>query len=68
MNKMKFNLDSLEDFSNSSEPLISSSEFQSEPFDKIESPLFIDPSSIDSFYLLNTKKNYLLLKKIKRLL
>jgi len=65
MNKMKFNLDSLEDFSNSSEPLISSSEFQSEPFDKIESPLFIDPSSIDSFYLLNTKKKLFIVEKNK---
>ena len=62
---MKFNLDSLEDFSNSSEPLISSSEFQSEPFDKIESPLFIDPSSIDSFYLLNTKKKLFIVEKNK---
>ena len=62
---MKFNLDSLEDFSNSSEPLISSSEFQSEPFDKIESPLFIEPSSIDSFYLLNTKKKLFIVEKNK---
>ena len=62
---MKFNLDSLEDFSNSSEPLISSSEFLSEPFDKIESPLFIDPSSIDSFYLSNTKKKLFIVEKNK---
>ena len=62
---MKFSFDSSEDFSNLSEPLIFSSESQSKSLDKIESPLFIDPSSIDSFYLLNTKKKLFIVEKNK---
>lgn len=62
---MKFFFDSSEDFSNSSEPLIFSSESQSKSLDKIESPLFIPPISSEPIFSTIQKKQLFVVEKNK---
>ena len=62
---MKFFFDSSEDFSDSSEPLIFSSESQSKSLDKIESPLFIPPISSEPIFSTIQKKQLFIVEKNK---
>ena len=62
---MKFSFDSSEDFLDSSEPLIFSSESQSKSLDKIESPLFIPPISSEPIFSTIQKKQLFIVEKNK---